>query len=135
MSEQPVLLQLPEELYQRVLQITEESQRPLESVLVESLALMFGELPDRNNFTPQTFETLTDEQLWAIVYRVLAWPQDVRLRELTALGKQGSLTVEEHAEMERLIDQVDRYVLMRSQALLVLKQRGHDVEHRLKLGA
>ena len=85
--------------------------------------------------TPQILETFSDEQLWAIVQRELAWPQDVRLRELTTLGKQGNLSAEEQIEMERLVDQVDRYVLVRSQALLLLKQRGHDVERRLKLGA
>jgi hypothetical protein len=79
-------------------------------------------------------ESLSDDQLWAIVHRALVWPQDIRLRELTTLGQQGNLSVEEQAELERLVDQVDRYVVLRSQALLLLKQRGHDVEHRLRLG-
>ena|SRR5579859_1793831 len=135
MTQQPVILQLPDDLYERVRQVAQESHRPLESVLVDSLTLLFGDLPDNAELTPQTLATFSDEQLWALVQRSLAWPQDVRLRELTALGKQGNLTTEEQAEMERLVDQVDRYILVRSQALLLLKQRGHDVERRLKLGA
>ncbi|MHB8625261.1 MAG: hypothetical protein ACYDBJ_11365 [Aggregatilineales bacterium] len=80
-------------------------------------------------------EELSDEQLWAIVYRPLAWTKDIRLRELTSLGKFGGLSADEQAETERLVDQVDRYVLLRSQALLLLKQRGYDVEHHLRMGA
>jgi hypothetical protein len=135
MTQQPVLLQLPEDLYERVRQIAEESKRPLENVLLDSLTLLFGDWPDEATFNPQFLETLTDEQLWAIVHRALAWPQDIRLRELTALGKQGNLSAEEQTEMERLVNQVDRYILVRSQALMLLKQRGQDVEHRLRLGA
>ena len=135
MAQQPVVLQLPESLYERVRQIAADSHRPLEEVLVGSLALLFDDLPDNPALTPQLLEALSDEQLWAIVFRPLAWTQDVRLRELTALGKAGALSADERAEIERLVDQLDRYVLLRSQALLLLKQRGHDVEHRLRIGA
>ncbi|MBX3062383.1 MAG: hypothetical protein U0528_06670 [Anaerolineae bacterium] len=135
MSDQPVLLQLPEELYARIRQIAEESQRPVESVLVDSLSLLFGELPDNDSLTPEMLSSLTDEQLWAIVHRHLAWALDSRLRELSELGKTGQLSAEEYAEMESLVEQTDRHILLRSQALLLLKQRGYDVEHRLKMGA
>jgi hypothetical protein len=65
----------------------------------------------------------------------MAWPEGARLRELTARVKRASLTEAEQAELEALIDEADRYALLRSRALLVLKGRGHDVEARLKLGA
>lgn len=74
----------------------------------------------------------SDEQLWALVYRPFALAQDVHLRELTALGKAGHRSDAEQAEMERLIDLFDQYVLVRSQALVLLKQRGYDVEQRLE---
>lgn len=135
MSDQPILLQLPEELYARIRQIAEESQIPVESVLVDSLALLFGELPDNNSLTPEMLSALADEQLWAIVHRHLAWSLDSRLRELSELGKTGQLSTEEYAEMERLVEQMDRHILLRSEALWLLKQRGHDVERRLRMGA
>lgn len=135
MSDQPILLQLPEELYARIRQIAEESQIPVESVLVDSLALLFGELPDNNSLTPEMLSALADEQLWAIVHRHLAWSLDSRLRELSELGKTGQLSTEEYAEVERLVEQMDRHILLRSEALWLLKQRGHDVERRLRMGA
>lgn len=132
MSQSPILLQLPDELYERLRELADDSQRPVESILVDSLNLLFGDLP---SITPQQLINLSDAQLWAIVHRPLAWPQDARLRELGALGKQGMLSEAEQAELEVLIDAYDQYVLLRSQALITLKQRGINVEQRLKLGA
>ncbi len=133
MTQQPVLIQLPDSLYSRIRQAAEASQRPIEEVLVESLALMFDELPGETELTPQSLEILSDAQLWAIVYRPLAWPLDTRLRELTELGKRGLLSEAETNEMEQLIHEVDRFVLLRSQGLFLLKERGYEVESRLHL--
>lgn len=135
MDHHSVNLQIPFSIYERVRQIAKNSDRPIESILLDSLVLLFGELPAVDELTPQRMATFTDEQLWAIVHHDLAWPQDARLRELTALGKSGQLTDLELTEIDMLIDRVDRTVFLRSQALLLLKQRGHDVEQRLKLGA
>ncbi len=126
MTQQSVVLQLPDEVYARVRQIAEESQRPLENILLDSLEMVFGGLPD-----DLSLDSMTDEQLWALVHRPLAWSADLRLRELSDRGKRGNLTAEEQIELERLIGQYDRYVLLRSQALVLLKQRGQDVERRL----
>ena len=133
MSRQSVTLDLPDELYARIRQAAEENRIPLENMLVDSIELLFGDLPA--NEPLGNLESLTDEQLWAVVYRQLAFPQDARLRELTLIGKHGSLTSDEQAEIEQLVAYVDRYILLRSQALTLLKKRGHDVERRLKLGA
>ncbi len=127
MNQQPVLLQIPEELYERVRQIAENSNRSLEAVLLESLTLIFGNLPDEEVLTPELLETFADDQLWTIVRRPFASTPDNRLRELTEASKQGHLTDNEQAEMETLIEAVDRYVFLRSKALLLLKQRGYDV--------
>ena len=134
MSQSTVELQIPPEIYERARQIARDSNRSIESVLLDGLTLLFGVLPDAG-VTPDELKDYSDEQLWAIVHQRLAWPQDTRLRELIALGKQGQITDEEKAEMERLIDLVDHQMLLRSEALLLLKQRGHNVEKQLKLGA
>lgn len=83
----------------------------------------------------QPLTDFSDEQLWRLVYQPFALEQDARLSELTVLGKSGKLSDEEEREMEGLIGENDRYILLRTQALVMLKQRGHDVERRLKSGA
>ena len=134
MSRQSIVLELPDELYDRVRNIAEAHQIDIESVLLDSIALMFGELEGKA-IEPGKLSAYTDEQLWAIVHRHLAYPQDARLRELSAKAQETALSEAEREEMTRLVAQVDRYILLRSQALLLLKQRGYDVEQRLRLGA
>ncbi len=134
MSQSTVELELPSEIYKRAQQIANDSNRSLESVLLDGLTLLFGALPDAE-ITPDQLQSYDDERLWALVHQRLAWPQDTRLRELIALGKQGQITPDEQAEMERLINLVDHQMLLRSEALLLLKNRVHDVDKQLKLGA
>lgn len=134
MTPSMIELQIPPEIYERARQIAHESNRSIESVLLDGLTLLFGTLPAAG-VSPDELKDYADEQLWAVVYQRLAWPQDTRLRELIALGKQGQITDEEKIEMERLIALVDHQMLLRSEALLLLKQRGHNVEEQLKLGA
>jgi hypothetical protein len=133
-SHSAIELQIPPEIFERVQQIANASNRSVEAVLVDGLTLLFGTLADAS-IAPDELNQYTDEQLWAVVHQRLAWPQDTPLRELVALGKQGLLSNDEKAEMERLINLVDRLILLRSQALLLLKERGRDVEKRLELGA
>ena len=127
-------LEIPAEIIERARQIAHDSNRSVESVLLEGLSLLFG-APTDTHISLDDLKGYSDEQLWAVVHNRLAWPQDTRLRELMALGKQGQITAEEAKELERLIGLVDHQMLLRSEALLLLKRRGHNVEQRLRLGA
>jgi hypothetical protein len=132
-----ITLDLPEELYERVRQVAEQSQRPLERVLVESLRLLFV-LPPTSTDVATTLATMpgySDAQLWAVVYQRLAWPQSQRLHELSAKHKLEKLTEDEQSELEHLLTLNDRAMLLRSEALLWLKNRGHDIAAYLERGA
>lgn len=135
MSHQTVLVDLPPDLYERIRTVAEASNRPVQTVLAESLALLFGDLADDADTLLPALERLSDEQLWAVVHRRLAWPHATRLRALTTAGSRRTLAADEQAELEALIDQVDRYALLRSRALLLLQQRGHDAAAYVKRGA
>ncbi|MBC8098148.1 MAG: hypothetical protein H7Y11_01780, partial [Armatimonadetes bacterium] len=126
---------MPESLYARIRQIALEHDRLIEDVLLDSLALLFGELPPAEAFTLAQLAAFSNEQLWALVHRPLVWFEDLRLSELTARSKISTLTHDEQAEIEHLITRMDYHIVLRSQALLLLKQRGVDVEQQLKLGA
>ena len=134
MKQAKVELQLSPKIYQRAQEIAQTSNRSLETVLLEGLSLLFGELPPLD-LMPDQLMAYDDEQLWALVHQHLAWPQEARLSDLVERGKQGQLSELEQAEMERLISLVDHYMLLRSQALFILKQRGHLIEKQLRLGA
>jgi hypothetical protein len=130
-----IRVDLPDDLYRQVREAAARSDQPVEAVLLGSLELLFGDPPGGWDQLEASLESLPDEQLWALVYRRMAWPDGARLRELTARGQRAPLAEAEQAELASLIDESDRYALLRSRALLLLKGRGHDVEARLKLGA
>lgn len=132
---QPLSLHLPAALYERIRDAATRSDRPVESVLVESLALLFGEPAANWDQLAATLETLSDAQLWALVYRRQSWIAGGRLRDLSAQGRQASLLPDEQVELDTLIDEADRAMLVRSRALLVLQQRGHQVQDQFQLGA
>lgn len=131
----PIQLNLPADLYARIQDVAVRSEQPIEVVLIDSLALLFGAPSVDWDHLAATLETLSDAQLWALVYRRVAWAAAERLRELTARGKQAPLSNEEQNELAALIDEADRMMLLRSHALLVLQQRGHNVRDQLQLGA
>jgi hypothetical protein len=137
MSGKSITLDLPEDLYERVRQVAEQSQRPLERVLVESIRLLFV-LPPTSTDVATTLAALpsySDAQLWAVVYQRLAWPQSQRLHELSAKNKLEKLTEDEQSELEYLLTFNDHTMLLRSEALLLLKNRGHDIATYLERGA
>jgi hypothetical protein len=130
-----IQVDFPDDLYEQIREAAARSDQPLQAVLVDSLALLFG--PPRADWEQiaTTLDTLPDAQLWALVYRRVAWSESARLRELTVHGSQAALSAEEHAELAALIDEVDRITLVRSHALLTLQQRGHEIQRYLKPGA
>ena len=134
MSQPSIELHLPPEIYEKAKQIARATDKTVEAVLLDSISLLFGEASNQR-LNPDDLANYTDEQLWAIVHQRLAWFQDKQLRDLIEKGKQESLSTVERQEMERLVDLVDYQMLLRSEALFLLKQRGHDVESKLKLGA
>ena len=137
MSGKSITLDLPEDLYERVRQAAEQSQRPLERVLIESIRLLFV-LPPTSTDVAATLTAMpsySDAQLWAVVYQRLAWPQSQRLHELSAKNKLEKLTEDEQSDLEYLLTLNDHAMLLRSEALLLLKNRGHDIATYLERGA
>ena len=134
MEETTRVLQVPASIYERAEAIASKRACSAESVMLDALSLLFGVLPNMA-LEPEELKDFGDDQLRAVVYQRLAWPQASRLRELMQLGQSGQISDEEIVEMEALIDLVDHQMLLRSEALLLLKQRGNDIGELLKLGA
>jgi hypothetical protein len=130
-------LDLPDDLYEQVHQVAAQSQRPVERVVLESLRLLFVPPPSDTDLASSlaALSGYADAQLWAVVYQRLAWPQSQRLHELSANKKLGRLTEDEQYELDDLLRSNDRAMLLRSEALRLLKNRGYDLEAYLKRGA
>jgi hypothetical protein len=78
---------------------------------------------------------LPDEELWEVVRRRVSWASSAHLRALTEKGRYSPLSSEEQAELTALTDEADQRTLLRSTALSLLKQRGHDVDAFISPGA
>jgi hypothetical protein len=134
-STHSIRVELPSELFEQLQQAADRSDQPIEAVLVDSLAMLFGTPRADWEQLAGTLETLTDAQLLALVYRRITWPEGARLRELSERGKHTALSDDEQTELAALIDEADRLMLLRSRALLLLRQRGHESAKLLTLGA
>jgi len=60
-----ISVELPADLYKRIQEVAERSERSVETVLLESLAVLFG----ASQPSPETLEIYSDEQLWGVVYQ------------------------------------------------------------------
>lgn len=134
MNERTIELKVPIEIVEVAEAIAKKRDRSAESLLVEAIALAFGE-PTDMGAALEAMKEYEDEQLLEIVNKRMTSQQEYRLRELLRLGQSGRLSDEEAEEMEGLLDLVDAQMLMRSEALLQLKRRGHDIGELLQLGA
>jgi len=134
-STRPIRLDLPADLYARIAAAAARTERPVEAILVDTLALLLDAPMVDWRHLASTLDTLSDAELWALIHRRLAWTASVRLHDLTLQGKQMPLSEDEQSELEDLIDEADRLSVLRSHALRILQDRGHDIRNYLPLGA
>jgi predicted transcriptional regulator len=110
-------IQLSPQLYNQYQQIAAIENKSLEDVVHQAL------------------EDEIDKRLWAIVDQRLSPADDARIHELMPRNNDGLLSPDEYQELVRLVKLVNEQMLQRSEALVLLKQRGHDIDTYLKSGA
>jgi hypothetical protein len=131
-----ITLQIPDELYARLEQVAAHAAQSPEAVLQESIDVLLSEPTNDLAMNAQlaALPIYSDQQLWSVVHKRLLPEKSQRLHELLAAAKQNELNDATKEELSSLVDLVDRYMLLRSQALLLLKQRGQDIESYWKTG-
>ena len=127
----PVHITIPADLYSRIAAEASHHDRPVESLLVESLSLLFGAAPLNWDDLELTLDTLSDAQLWAIAHRRMAWAASGHFHDLTARGQQRPLSGSDQGQLEMLIDEADSIMVIRSKALRILQQRGPCCRERI----
>ncbi len=132
MKRSTIELELPADIVEKAQGIAQRRNCSLESVMQDGLQMIFGAWDDSES-SLESLQNFSDEQLWKIINHPLTWAQDSRLRELTARGKRDQLTPGELEEQEDLLDALDRRILLRSRALVIMKRRGLDVDGYLGL--
>jgi hypothetical protein len=128
MATRDLTVQLPTPIYQRLERVAQETNQPVEAVVLTSIA---GNLPPSLDDVPtdlrqdlQVLQTLGDDALWAIARGKLPAAQQTRLEALLARNSAGLLTKAEQEELARLGEETDQLTLRKAHAYALLRWRG-----------
>ncbi len=133
MASKLVKLQLPEALYERFKHQAEQSHRTIEDELLYAVSksnleeeglspALAKELAAMNSFSDNALQKAARSRMPTRLYNKLNDLSDKQQKEGRA-----SLTQEEIEHLNELAYQYDRYILIRSEAAMLLKERGYDV--------
>jgi hypothetical protein len=130
MGGRSVTIEVPEYLYDRLKRRAEEARLSIEAELVQTLA---STVPPDDRLELDLEDTLAslalldDEALWHLARRRFPQRSARRLQSLHSKLQREGLTEEERQLEARLVDEYERAMLIRAQAAVLLKQRGHDI--------
>lgn len=131
MPVETVTLQIPEILYQRLVNTARATQRSLEEVMLH--ALQVGSPPEWDD-VPEEFQAdlaaldkLDDNTLWQIVHSRKTVAEMERYNTLLESNSSNTLTEAERLELMTLRHEADRFMLRKAQAAVLLRWRGHRV--------
>jgi plasmid stability protein len=130
METQTVTIELPKLLYQRIKEKAAQTKRSIEDELLEvvATAVPLGEdLPKdlADAITPLAF--LDDKTLWRAARSKLTKRESSRTEELHLKRQRQDLNPLEEEELAKLVRKYERTILVRAQAAVILKERGHDI--------
>jgi hypothetical protein len=131
MPVETVTLQIPEIIYQRLVNTARATQRPLEEVILH--ALQIGSPPEWDNVPPEfqadlaALDKLDDNTLWQIARSHKTAAEMERYNTLLEGNSNNSLTEAERLELMALRQEADRFMLRKAQAAVLLHWRGHRV--------
>jgi hypothetical protein len=130
MSVHPVVLELPEEIYERVDRTAKGLKQPVQQAL---LKIVEAGLPSLAKVPPEylpeleALEAMSDEELWEIARSEMAAAQQDRLDHLLQKNRTEDLSEVEQQELDQLHTEANRLMLQKSYAHVLLKWRGHQV--------
>jgi hypothetical protein len=129
-----ITLSVPEEMMQLARKVADDANMSVEVVLLDWLQHPIPK-PTLTDIDAQldTLSSTSDIHLWTVVHRHLEASQEQRLNEIVDKHEGGeALTPNENAEWADLNEWVGILMLLRSQALVLLKERGYDVTRFFK---
>ncbi len=139
MDTKPLTLQIPESLYKRYKQWAEQTNRSIEEEVMEVVlasAPPEGISPDLAKEL-EALKLLGDKALWKVAAKShLTAGERQKLAQLNSKQQRegsDSLSPEELQTKNELLYQYECRMLIRANAMLLLKQRGLDISNLLKV--
>lgn len=127
---QTITLHLSDDVYLRVQRTAQLLKQPLETLLVNTVRTALPLLDDAPVETVADLSRLpllNDSALWRKANATLSAEEQSQLEMYLEKQNRQALTNTEQQALELLLEAYDRIVLIRSQAAVLLKQRGYLV--------
>jgi plasmid stability protein len=130
MAVHSLTLNLPGSLYDRLIRRAERTHRPVEVEVLEAVAVGISEdedLPADLAQAVSALHLLEDAELWRAAQSSLPREVATQIEDLHLIRQFEGLTPNETQVLATLMERYEQTLLVRAQATLLLKQRGHDV--------
>lgn len=136
MAERTLTLNLPEGTYHRLKRRAELEHRSVEEAALVLLAASVPEneeIPSAWEELLATMDAMGDEALWRAALNDMGRKANAGIGRLRAKRQDRGLAIAEQERLAELLRQEEKGMLVRAQALLLLTQRGRDIEPLLRL--
>ncbi|MBE9225686.1 hypothetical protein IQ264_09655 [Phormidium sp. LEGE 05292] len=131
MSTETITLEIPEILYQRLVNTANATQRSIEEVILHALQVgsppQWDDVPEEFQADIAAFDKLDDNTLWQIVNSRKTAGEMERYDALLERNSKGTLTEAERLELMALRQEADLFMLKKAQAAVLLRWRGNLV--------
>jgi len=131
MTLKTVTVILPETLYRRAKETAEATDRSLQEVLEQSIALSLppleDDLPANVRAALSALTLLSDEALWQVARSEWEEEKQLRLEELVEMRKGRGLTPDETSEFEALLAESELAMLKKAESYRLLTRRGYTI--------
>lgn len=128
-----VTLQIPDRIYQRLINTAHATKRPLEEVILHALEVgsppEWDDVPEEFQADLAALDRLDDDTLWRIARSHKTADEMTRYDELLDRNQNGTLTDSEKLELAALRKESEQFMLCKAQAVALLRWRGYQVPH------
>lgn len=128
--QQPITIQVPQGVYERIRRAAEKRQRTVNEMVLEAISAAAPTLDTPQDDMRAALAQMTylnDAALWQAARATMPPPMRARLEALHRQQRAERLTNAEMTEVERLEQLYRDTLLVRAQAAVLLKQRHYDV--------
>jgi len=128
---QTITLELTDELIERAKKQAEQIKQLVERVLAQQLEVAFSDplpvLPTNKQAELDALKYLSNDALWTIAREQMPHDQQNRMQVLMDGNTMGTLSEQEFAELEKLVEQGHRVMLRKAKAAALLTENGYKV--------
>ncbi|WP_071189547.1 hypothetical protein [Trichormus sp. NMC-1] len=130
MPTETVTLQIPEIIYQRLVNTAHATQRPLEEVMLHALQVgsspAWDDVPEEFQAELAALDKLDDNTLWQIFHSQKTAADMEEYNTLLEKNSSGTLTETERLNLISLRHESDLFMLRKAQAAVLLRWRGYS---------